>query len=307
MRCGEEVGAFSTLIYQPSNEFAPFNIALHGITPAMVEGAPKWPEAREQLLRFSDGAPLVAHNAAFDIGVLRDASDACGLPWPSVRYACTLRIAHRVWPGLDTYSLRLLCQRLALLADGRDHDALHDAHLAALLLVRAINERQTGTLAGLLHALFIPLSEVDPDGWYGTTLRQLRARDVLQSVSTVDADPGSPFYDKTVVFTGELAMVRRDAWRLVAAAGGCPADDVTRKTDFLVCGYQDLMRLATGETKSHKFRRAKELCAEGLPLEFLTEKDFFELLQTTEPAATVTSGAGAALTNAPGATIAHQI
>jgi hypothetical protein len=41
------------------------------------------------------------------------------------------------------------------------------------------------------------------------------------------------------------------------------------------------MKLAHGETKSRKFRRAEELQAEGQPLEFWTEKDFFELLQTT--------------------------
>ena len=281
MQAGVEASVFSTLIYQPPDEFDTFNIALHGITPATVKGAPHWPDVREQLLRFSGGAPLVAHNASFDIGVLRDASDICGLAWPPVRYACTLGIARQVWPGLNTYSLRLLCHRLELSAVGRNHDALHDAQLAANLLVRAISERQVHTLIELLEAVNMRLGDLDVDGWHGSTLRQLRARDVLESVSAADADPASPFYGKTVVFTGELAMVRRLAWKLVAEVGGIPAENVTKKTDFLVSGYQDLVKLAQGETKSHKFRRAEELSREGASLEFLTEKDFFELIQTT--------------------------
>jgi hypothetical protein len=47
--------------------------------------------------------------------------------------------------------------------------------------------------------------------------------------------------------------------------------------DFLVCGYQDLVKLARGQAKSNKFRRAEALQAEGQPLEFLSEKDFFRM------------------------------
>ena len=73
-------------------------------------------------------------------------------------------------------------------------------------------------------------------------------------------------------------MVRREAWNLVAAAGGTPQDGVTKKTDFLVCGYQDLWKLAAGESKSHKLRRAEELHADGQSIEILTERDFFRML-----------------------------
>ncbi|MGH8514724.1 MAG: hypothetical protein ACREV8_12445 [Gammaproteobacteria bacterium] len=67
-------------------------------------------------------------------------------------------------------------------------------------------------------------------------------------------------------------MVRRLAWKLVAEVGGIPAENVMKKTNFLVSGYQDLMKLAQGETKSHKFRRAEALSKEGARLEFLTER-----------------------------------
>jgi DNA polymerase III subunit epsilon len=83
---------------------------------------------------------------------------------------------------------------------------------------------------------------------------------------------------KVVVFTGELAMVRKFAWQAVATAGGQPSNNVSKKTDMLVCGYQDMVRLAAGETKSSKLRKAEELHAAGEPIEILTERDFFRLL-----------------------------
>jgi DNA polymerase-3 subunit epsilon len=73
-------------------------------------------------------------------------------------------------------------------------------------------------------------------------------------------------------------MVRSQAWELVAAVGGTPQDGVTKKTDFLVCGYQDLWKLAAGETKSHKLRRAEELHAAGQPIEIMGERDFYRML-----------------------------
>lgn len=120
-----------------------------------------------------------------------------------------------------------------------------------------------------------------PDGWYGCRSRAHALAASAIPVNT-DADTDLPFYGKHVAFTGELAMVRREAWQHVAACGGTPQDGVTKKTDYLVCGYQDAWKLAAGETKSHKLRKAEELHAGGQPIEILTERDFFRMLHETE-------------------------
>lgn len=67
--------------------------------------------------------------------------------------------------------------------------------------------------------------------------------------------------------------------------GGRPQDGVTKKTDFLVCGYQDLWKLAVGESRSRKLGRAEELHAEGQPIEILIERDFFRMLSEPDPRA----------------------
>jgi NAD-dependent DNA ligase len=169
-------------------------------------------------------------------------------------------------------------RRLEIDAEGQDHEALHDARLSAGLLIRAIQERRVTGLLQLLESVRIRMGEVAPGVWFGSLHRQLTAREILEATDASRADPNAPLYGKTVVFTGELAMPRRVAWQLVAASGGMPSNSITKKTDLLVCGYQDLVKLARGQTKSNKFRRAEELQAEGQPLEFLSEKDFFRML-----------------------------
>ena len=275
----------TSYIFQPADWFDGFNMSLHGINPEMVAGAPSWPVICERLVGFADGAPFVSHYAPFDMGVVRDACDLCGLEWPELRYTCTVSISRMVWPGLSSYSLPLLCSELGIPVDrARHHEALYDSRLAAEVLRRAIDVKGAAGLRDLLERTWIRFGEIAPDGWFGSHPRALTARSIPEADPS--ADPDSPYYGKVVVFTGELAMVRRNAWQLVAEAGGQPADNVTKKTNMLICGYQDMIKLANGETKSNKLRRADTLHAEGHPIEILTERDFFRSLGGIDQTAT---------------------
>jgi DNA polymerase-3 subunit epsilon len=278
MRRGEETDVFTTLIFQPPEVFDPFNIALHGIEPGDVRGAPHWPDVKDELCRFIAESPCVAHYAPFDMGVIRDACDESSCPWPSLDYACSVSIARHVWPGFPSYSLFLLCEELGIATDGgRHHEALFDVRLAAEIVHQALQEQSADSLATLLTALYMVYGEIRPDAWRPALLK-MRAADLHPNA---EADADSPFLGKTVAFTGELAMVRRQAWQVIAARGGQPADGVTKKTDFLVCGYQDLYRLAAGETKSSKLRKAEHLRSEGQPIEIIGERDFFRMLSAS--------------------------
>ena len=277
-RDGNEIDVLETMIFQPAQLFDPFNVMLHGITPGAVAHAPKWPDVREELLVFADGSPLMAHNAPFDMGVIRDASDMWSLDWPTLTYACMLTLARRVWPGQRSYSLLLLCSTLGIWADAlQAHEALADARLAGAVLKHALADSASDSLDGLLEYACVVFGQMAPDGWYGCHSRAHALAANSIPINT-DADPDSPFYGKHVAFTGELAMVRREAWQHVAARGGTPQDSVTKKTDLLVCGYQDAWKLAAGDTKSHKLQKAEALHAAGQSIEILTERDFFRML-----------------------------
>ena len=97
-----------SLLFKPPEghqRFDPFNTLIHGITAADVKDKPVFKEICPEVLQYIDGDPLVAHNAAFDLGVIREALGASNMAWPDLEYFCTLVISRKAVKGLLSYSL----------------------------------------------------------------------------------------------------------------------------------------------------------------------------------------------------------
>ncbi|HXP96875.1 MAG TPA: 3'-5' exonuclease [Telmatospirillum sp.] len=130
---GAVIGRAYRLIRPPGNDFAPFNIAFHGIGPGDVANAPEFPVLWEELLPHLPGALLLAHNASFDISVLRRTLDIYGLPWPDLSYFCTMLGARRVWPDLANHKLNTVARHLGF--SFRHHHAGEDAEACGRIAV----------------------------------------------------------------------------------------------------------------------------------------------------------------------------
>ena len=138
VRDGRVVDKTGWLIRPPAghDEFAPWNITIHGITADMVAEAAGWADQLDDLLAFTDGDDLVAHNAGFDVGVIRGGCEATGLALPELRYLCSLQVARRTY-HLDSYRL----PSVALAAGFEDfshHEALADAEACAAIMIHAL-------------------------------------------------------------------------------------------------------------------------------------------------------------------------
>ncbi|MGG5810262.1 3'-5' exonuclease [Falsiroseomonas sp. CW058] len=142
---GAEVGHFTTPVH-PGRPIPAASTRYHGITDAMVAGAPRIPAAVGAFRDFCAGAVLVAHNAAFDMTVLlmAERAGAPALPNPML---CSLQLARWLDPAEPDLSLDGLCGRLGMVIEGR-HQALGDARATAelwrRLLARAAARGATG-------------------------------------------------------------------------------------------------------------------------------------------------------------------
>ena len=257
------------------DHFEPMNIHIHGITPEMVEGEPRFAERRPDILTFAQGLPFVAHNASYDMGVLRAASGVSGLDFPEIRYACTLQVARAVYEDLFSFSLPFVAEKIGLDPAGH-HDPGWDAYAAACIALDAAARRGVTDLPELVNACHGVMGEIHAGGAWSGVSRSLVAGAVTASAG---ADPSNPFYGREVVFTGALwSMTRSRAWDLVAERGGQPAPGVTKHTNLLVIGFQDAAVLAPGATLSNKARKAADLRAAGQQIEVLGEEDFLQWL-----------------------------
>src|SRR3954452_10333285 len=85
-----------------------------GITQAMVDAAPPAEMALPDFGELVSGRVLVAHNAAFDRRVLRQAFDRAELSWPDPPFLCPLALARRFPPLARQRALRPLAESLGV-------------------------------------------------------------------------------------------------------------------------------------------------------------------------------------------------
>lgn len=92
-RGGEIIGEFQTLVRPTRSVISPFVERLTGITNSMVATAPELASVIPMFLEFAYGSTLVAHNAGFDVGFLKEACARLDYPWPGYEVVDTVRLA----------------------------------------------------------------------------------------------------------------------------------------------------------------------------------------------------------------------
>ncbi len=137
---------WSTLVH-PDRSMAATSV--HGITAAMVAGAPRFEAVLPELSRRIEGAVLVCHNADFDLGFLDMECARAGVSRPELPVVDTLLLARRLL-AVGDHRLSALRERYDLPREV-EHRALDDAHATFLL-------------AGLLVAAADPAGDLGLDG-----------------------------------------------------------------------------------------------------------------------------------------------
>lgn len=322
VRGGRAVERASWLMRPPEghDDFDPRNVAIHGIRPHDVAHAPRFGALFAEIGGFIGEDVLVAHNAAFDLGVIRSALEVSGMEAPAYDYACTVVLSRKTYK-LVSHSLPFAAREAGVPLE-HHHDAIEDAAACAGILIDIAHrlgvDSNAGTVADVYGAVglslprqdaFTPGDAVSPAtaralsrggagaGW-GTAARTTApgrssgARtwapwpdEGANPTPNPAADPHHPLFGQRIVFTGALGMTRTEAKSRAAELGAQPASSVTRATTVLVVGdgfvASDLM---SGRVTT-KARRAMALRERGQRVEVLSEGEFLQMLGGPWPAA----------------------
>ena len=189
----------------------------------------------------------VVSHTLFDRTALAQAFSRYDMPPLANPWADSSRVARHAWSQFAArgYGLKNLARHLGI--EFRHHDALQDARAAGEVVVRARDE------LGLSFEELFELAE--------------RPIVVDETVA-----------GEVVVFTGRLSMKRKEAEAMAVAAGLLVDSKVNKRTTILVCGDQDVGRLA-GKEKSKKQLTAERLIAKGEDVRIVKESDFLALLE----------------------------
>ncbi|MEL6978223.1 MAG: DNA polymerase III subunit epsilon [Pseudomonadota bacterium] len=151
-----EIGCVETINHAPTGEvfhvylnperaMSADSIRITGLTDDFLADKPVFAAIQREFLEFLGDAPLVIHNAAFDMRFLNmELTRARGGALSDNRVVDTLAIAKKRFPGAQV-SLDALCRRFNVDNSGREkHGALLDAELLAEVYLELRGGRQPG-------------------------------------------------------------------------------------------------------------------------------------------------------------------
>jgi len=235
---GREVFAWETLV-DPRDEFADFNIGIHGITPAHVAGQPSFADLHEQIDAHLGGRITVAHSW-FDKGALSAACRVSERSDIATQWLDSVRVAKLAWPELESHRLNVLSRFLGI--EHRHHDALSDARAAGMVIVRAMEH--TG---------------IDLAGWL--------AKPERKRPKAPTPEPEGALHGQRVALLGE--PIDGALARYVAGAGGQVVAGVGARTTMLIIARKQ--PYGRWVNTSQPYRKAQGLIDAGRAIAILTE------------------------------------
>ncbi|MBR4628675.1 MAG: 3'-5' exonuclease [Ruminococcus sp.] len=130
---GSIADSFFSLV-DPETHFDYFNTKLTGISAQTVAGAPNFAGLWARIEPVMNSGILVAHNAVFDMSVLKKCLNAYGIVWKgTARYLCTVQAGKKLLPGIS-HNLNVMCDHYGIALD--HHQADSDSHACAEILIR---------------------------------------------------------------------------------------------------------------------------------------------------------------------------
>ncbi|MBQ3372146.1 MAG: 3'-5' exonuclease [Oscillospiraceae bacterium] len=130
---GKIIDEFYSLV-NPETYFDAFNVQLTGISEELVANEPNFAELWETIEPIMSSGLLIAHNAPFDLSVLRSCLHAYGITWKNyARYACTVQMSRKMYPEMR-HNLNVMCDFFCIDLD--HHNASSDSHACGEILLR---------------------------------------------------------------------------------------------------------------------------------------------------------------------------
>ena len=267
----------SFLIKPKDNYFDWRNIEIHGINHEMVKDEPEFDVIYNYLIDDFEKFPIVAHNASFDMSVLRHTLDLYNIPYPTTFYSCTYQLSKKVYTNLLSYKLNSICDFLKI--NLVHHDALSDANACAEIAINIFKKHSVFEFEQIREEFNLKVGELLPNSYKPSVTISKRNSTSISDLEFEDKkDPENEFFDKNIVFTGTLiSMVRKEAQIKVLEIGGKCQNSVNSNTNFVVVGEQDYHKYGDG-FKSSKIKKAEKVLSDGNDIELISENQFLEMI-----------------------------
>ena len=128
------------------NWYHGWHTTIHGITHEHTKDEPTFRQLWKDLKPYLHNQTIIAHNAAFDLSVLRYALDESNLRYPDLEYHCSYRIAKETL-NLPNHKLDAIAKHFRIKLN--HHDAESDARASAEIALRLMEKFRADSLEEL--------------------------------------------------------------------------------------------------------------------------------------------------------------
>ncbi|MBK7431225.1 MAG: 3'-5' exonuclease [Bacteroidetes bacterium] len=127
-----------------------FNTRLHGIDESLTKNQKTFKQLWKVLKIYFKDQTIVAHNASFDLSVLRSVLSTSKLKYPDLNYHCTYRLSKQTF-SLPSHKLDVVSKHLRIKL--KHHNAESDAIAAARIAIKLCRKNKVNSLDELSDKL----------------------------------------------------------------------------------------------------------------------------------------------------------
>jgi DNA polymerase III subunit epsilon len=248
------------------------NQKIHKLCESDLANQPDLTSIWSQIIHYFDHRLLIAHNAAFDIEVLRQTLSTYNLRHPFFKYLCSQKLAQEIFKDLSNYRLPDVAKYLGL--NLNHHNALSDAKVSAEIAIKSIPKLKESDLNFNLEELTANIQKIASEdkkvGWNNLYGDKKIDSDLLKPNLNVE-NKDNAFFNKKVVFTGDLNSIdRQDAAEKIQKMGADINVSISKKTNIVIVGR---------EAGPSKMKKIEELKNQGFNIRLIYEDEFLNLIK----------------------------
>lgn len=270
------------LIKPPTDTFRKENTEIHGLTFEDVKDAEGFPFVWKKIKHYFENEMIIAHNAQFDMSVLKSCLDSYGIPNPDFNYLDSIVISNPICGSSIGTSLDDRATYFSI--DMKNHhNALDDAATCANIVICSLKTHELTDITKYLrlhknikvHDFQSIKANKTMNGAKRPSYSNIKMSEI--TAATSEFDKKHPFYKKNIVFTGELLNYdRKEAMQIVADLGGVNKSGVSSITHYLIVGVQD-KKLVGEDGLSGKEEKAYDLIKRGFDIKVIHEDEFTKI------------------------------
>lgn len=212
-------------LINPETEFSLYNIGIHHISPNDVKDCKNFKELWEEIKVYFQGI-VIAHNAMFDLNVLKSLIERYDLDVPNIKIACTLKISQKLWKDiLPNCKLNTISSYLEVEHD--HHNALSDAFVCYKIIERAKRVTQSDDISSVMEKLGIIYGVYNENKFY-------LPKNKYKEINCEALD--NYFKGKIVAFSGKPhSMTRKKVIEVLQIKGAIISKNIDKSLDLFIC------------------------------------------------------------------------